>query len=103
MRSTPPAASEQPRPLEDPHRSVFCLSLRAGAEIGVAARVIQALARRSLLPERWHFVTAGEVLLMDLQVRDVLGDQGEHLAEALRQIVGVEEVLTSRFMRRSAA
>src|SRR5262249_14533355 len=103
MRSHPAAASEQPRPLEDSTRPVFCLSLRAGAEIGLAARVIQALARRSLLPERWHLVTAGDVLLMDLQIREVSSDQGERLAEALRQIVGVEEVLTSRFLRRSAA
>ena len=50
MSSNYPPATE-PRNPEDPARSVFCLSLRAGAEIGVMGRVVQALARRSLMPE----------------------------------------------------
>jgi hypothetical protein len=102
MSSTRPPAAE-PRNLEDPSRSVFCLSLRAGAEIGVMARVVQALARRSLLPKSWHSTAAGEFLLLDLQI-DGLGEtEGRLLAAALGQIVGVEEVLTSRLAVRTAA
>jgi hypothetical protein len=102
MLSKPPAASE-PRSPEDPSRSVFCLSLRAGAEIGVMARVVQALARRSLLPRSWHGTAAGEVLLVDLQITGLSEAEGELLAAALGQIVGVEEVLTSRAAIRDAA
>ena len=97
------AAAEQPEALEGPARSVFCLSLRSGAEIGVMARVVQTLARRSLMPSRWHSAAAGEHLLTDVQILGLSPGEGELLAEALRQIVGVEEVLTSRFARRSAA
>jgi hypothetical protein len=103
MLSKRPAAAERLRTPQGPSQPVCCLSLRAAAEIGVMARVIQALARRSLLPSRWHSTEAGELLLMDLQISDLPEAEGVLLAEALRQIVGVEEVLTARFLRRTAA
>ncbi len=83
--------------------SVLCLSLRAGAEIGVLARVIQALARRSLLPSRLHCTGTGEQLLLDVQIEGVGEREGAILAESLRQVVGIEEVLTSRLLRQRAA
>jgi hypothetical protein len=100
--SHPSAArrSRQPAPGAD---SVLCLSLRAAAEIGVFARVVQQLARRSLLPLRWHSTAAGEHLLLDVQIAGLGGDAGDQLAESLRQIVGVEEVLTSALQRQGAA
>jgi hypothetical protein len=103
MPSNPPLDAEAQRSFDDPSRSVFCLSLRSRAEIGLMARVVQALARRSLLPSRWHSVEAGEQLLMDLQIPEISVEEGELLAAALGQIVGVEEVLTSRFLRLSPA
>jgi len=103
MSSNPPADAESQRSFDQSHRSVFCLSLHCHTEIGVMARVVQALARRSLLPARWHSVEAGEHLLMDLQIADLSVEEGHLLAAALGQIVGVEEVLTSRFQRLSAA
>jgi hypothetical protein len=102
MSSSRSAAAE-PRNLEDPSRSVFCLSLRTNAEIGVMGRVVQALARRSLLPKSWHSTSAGEHLLLDLQIDGLGEDEGRLLAAALGQIVGVEEVLTSRLAARNAA
>ena len=102
MSSNRPPAAE-PRNPEDPARSVFCLSLRAGAEIGVMARVVQALARRSLMPKSWHSTAAGEALLMDLQIAGLSENDGVLLAAALGQIVGVEEVLTARVALRDAA
>ncbi len=103
MPSNPPAAAERRQPPEDPARSVFCLSLRTQAEIGVMARIAQALARRSLLPRRWHGTEAGDHLLMDLQIVGLTETDGELLAQGLRQIVGVEEVLISRLARLNAA
>ena len=98
-----PPAAERPRWPEDPALSVLCLSLRAGAEIGVLARVVQQLARRSLLPFRLHCAESDEHLLMDLQIAGLGERQGEILAESLRQIVGIEEVLTARLLRQCAA
>ena len=99
--STSPAAAE--RRSSPPETSVLCLSLRTGAEIGVLARVIQQLARRSLLPSRMHCTETGEQLLLDLQIQDVGEREGVILAESLRQVVGIEEVLTSRLLRQRAA
>ena len=103
MPSARPAAAERLRKPGNPSVSVLCLSLRGAAEIGVLARVVQQLARRGLLPLRWHCTESGEHLLMDLQVAGLAEDAGEMLAESLRQIVGIEEVLTARLLRQRAA
>ena len=103
MSSPRPAAAERPRKPEDPAVSVLCLSLRAGAEVGVLARVVQQLARRSLLPIRLHCTESGAHLLMDLQIAGLGEGEGELLAESLRQLVGIEEVLTARLLRQRAA
>ena len=100
--SSPAAAERRSRP-SHPEVTVLCLSLRALAEIGVLARVIQQLARRSLFPSRMHCTQAGEQLLIDLQVTGVGEREGAILAESLRQVVGIDEVLTSRLLRQDAA
>jgi hypothetical protein len=103
MFPTHPAAAERPRKPEAPGVSVLCLSLRGDGEIGVLARVVQQLARRGLLPLRWHCTESGEHLLMDLQIAGLTEREGDILAESLRQIVGIEEVLTARLLRQRAA
>ena len=92
--------SPQPAPAADP---VLCFSLRAVAEVGVLARVVQQLARRSLLPLRWHSTMAGEHLLLDIQIAGLGEEAGERLAESLRQVVGIEEVLTALLLQRQDA
>ena len=99
--STSSAAAE--RRSSTPETSVLCLSLRACAEIGVLARVVQQLARRSLMPSRMHCTETGEQLLLDLQIAGVGEREGVILAESLRQVVGIDEVLTSRLLRQRAA
>lgn len=96
------AAERRQRP-ETASFSVFCLSLRGAAEIGVLARVAQQLARRNLLPIRWHSTETAEYLLMDLQIAGLSEGEGSILAESLRRIVGIEEVLTARLLRQGAA
>jgi len=98
-----PATERRSRSDQFTDVSVLCLSLRACAEIGVLARVIQQLARRSLLPSSLHGTESGEHLLLDLQVPGVGEHEGTILAESLRQVVGIEEVLTSRLSRQRAA
>ena len=82
---------------------VFCLSLLSLPEIGIVARVVQQLARLQLLPVSWHVADAGAHLVMDLQIAGLAQNEGELLAEAMRRLVGVEEVLTAGTMRRRAA
>ena len=98
-----PAAAERRSRHSHPEAPVLCLSLRALAEIGILARVIQHLARRGLFPSRMHCTQAGEQLLIDLQVGGVGEREGAILAESLRQVVGIDEVLTSRLLRQHAA
>lgn len=100
--STHHAAERRPRS-SHPEVTVLCLSLRALPEIGVLARVIQQLARRGLFPSRMHCTQAGEQLLIDVQVAGVGERDGDILAESLRQVVGIDEVLTSRLLRQHAA
>ena len=82
---------------------VFCLALRSLPEIGIIARVVQQLARLQHLPLSWHVTDGGTQLLMDLRIAGLTSREGELLAEAMRRIIGVEEVLTAEVMRRSAA
>ena len=106
MSSTTPStplATERRSRTSHSDVTVLCLSLRALAEIGVLARVIQQLARRGLLPSRMHCTETGEQLLIDLQVTGVSEREGAVLAESLRQVVGIDEVLTSRLLRQRAA
>jgi len=98
-----PAAAERRSRSSHPEVTVLCLSLRALAEIGILARVIQQLARRGLFPSRMHCTQASEQLLIDLQVAGVGEREGDVLAESLRQVVGIDEVLTSRLLRQRAA
>ena len=98
-----PAAAERRSRSGFSEVTVLCLSLRALAEIGVLARVIQQLARRGLFPSRMHCTQAGEQLLIDVQVAGVGERDGDVLAESLRQVVGIDEVLTSRLLRQHAA
>jgi len=41
--------------------------------------------------------------LMDLQIAGLGEAEGDLLAEAIRQVVGIEEVLTARLLRQRAA
>ena len=103
MLPTRPGTAERPRKHKESGVSVLCLSLRGAAEIGVLARIVQHLARRSLLPLCWHLTDCGDHLLMDLQIAGLGEAEGGILVESLRQIVGIEEVLTARLLRQCAA
>ena len=104
-----PSDADRPTsPRADPYateaaESVLCLSLVSLPEIGIVARVVQQLARLQLLPISWYVADGGAHLVMDLQIAGLAQQEGELLAEAMRRIVGVEEVLTAQTMRRSAA
>ncbi len=99
---TPPAAERRARTAHS-DVTVLCLSLRALAEIGVVARVDQPLAGRGLFPSGMPWQGTAEQLLIDLQITGVSEREGAILAESLRQVVGIDEVLTSRLLRQRAA
>lgn len=93
----------QDRRQEDPGR-VFCFSLTAAVEPGIMPRVLELFAKRSLVTQRCHSdVVAtkhGPALAIDLQVADLTPELCDYIARCMRQIWGVDTVLTSE--KRSA-
>jgi hypothetical protein len=59
-------------------------------------RVLEIFAKRGLVPELWHsaIVRPGNRLTIDVEVAG-LGETADYVANCLRQITGVEVVLTA--------
>jgi acetolactate synthase small subunit len=73
----------------------FCFSVHARAEPGVMPRVVELFAKRGLVPHRWHSTATATMLTIDVQVEGIGRDLAGYMARCMRQIVGVEAVLTS--------
>jgi acetolactate synthase small subunit len=76
-----------------PLAASFCLQARA--EPGVMPRVLELFAKRGLVPHKWHSTASGAVLVIDVQIAGLERDVADYIARCMRQIVGVEAVLTS--------
>ena len=89
----------QPHPAVETH----CFAIRADASPGMMPRVLELFAKRNLVPTRWHsdVIVAplrdggGSSLPIDLQMEGIEADLAAYIARCLRQIYGVESVLTS--------
>lgn len=71
-------------------------SVQARAEPGVMPRLLELFAKRGLVPNLWHSAVArpGQRLTVDIEIAG-LGDAAEYIANCMRQIAGVEVVLTA--------
>ncbi|WP_282607464.1 hypothetical protein [Pelagibius sp. Alg239-R121] len=79
-------------------KAVHCFSIHAVAEPGVMPRVLELFAKRNLVPNRWHSDVTGPAnrdLSIDLQVGGLDSKTADYVARCLRQVYGVETVLTS--------
>ena len=75
--------------------AVSRFSVHADAEPGVMPRVLQLFAKRGLVPQRWHsVVTTGRGLRIDIAVDGLPNDTAEYVANCMRQISGVNLVLS---------
>ena len=89
----------QPRPAVETH----CFAIRADATPGMMPRVLELFAKRNLVPTRWHsdVIVApprdggGASLQIDVQMEGIEAELAAYIARCLRQIHGVESVLTS--------
>ena len=70
-------------------------AVQARAEPGVMPRVVELFAKRGLVPQTWHSAVAEQTLTIDVGVGGLGRGLCEHIARSMRQIVGVETVLTS--------
>ena len=94
MSSTLSAAAASVADADDfPH--TVCYSILARAEPGVMPRVVELFAKRGLVPQKWHSTAAGSALTIDLQIGGLGDDLADYIARCMRQIMGVETVLTS--------
>ncbi len=77
-------------------RSTACFSVTADAAPGIMPRVLELFARRGLTPSVWHATVnlAGE-LTIDVQMAGMDGPAARQVAQCLRQIYGVDCVLTA--------
>jgi hypothetical protein len=77
---------------------VACFAVHARAEPGIMPRVLELFAKRGLVPSSWHSSTGGlnhRELTNDLQSRNMELELADYIAACLRQVVGVDIVLTS--------
>ena len=79
----------------DPAPFFVSYTLQARAEPGVMPRVVELFAKRGLVPQRWHSTASGSALTIDVQIGGVERDVADYIARCMRQIVGVETVLTA--------
>jgi len=76
-----------------------CFSVQARAEPGVMPRVTELFAKRGLVPQKWHSTVSGSLLAIDVQIDGLGRGLCDYIARCMRQIVGVESVLTSETRR----
>src|SRR5579872_5607702 len=92
FRSAPAAALRA----DDDNDPLFVsFALQARPEPGVMPRVVELFAKRGLVPHSWHSKVAGPSLTIDVTVAGLGRELGEYIARCMRQITGVEAVLTS--------
>jgi acetolactate synthase small subunit len=72
-------------------------SVHARAEPGVMPRLIELFAKRGLVPTSWHSALSrdGRDLSIEIEMRGLAGELTDYIAACMRQIVGVEVVLTA--------
>ena len=83
------AADDDARPL------AVLYSVHARAEPGVMPRIIELFAKRGLVPHKLSSAAAPPALTIDLQMNSLDPDLAQYIARCMRQITGVDSVLTS--------
>ena len=92
FRSAPAAALSA----DDDNDPLFVsFTLQARPEPGVMPRVVELFAKRGLVPQTWHSTIAGPLLTIDVTIGGLGREPCEYIARCMRQITGVETVLTS--------
>jgi len=79
----------------EPAATTLWFSVQARAEPGVMPRLIELFSKRGLVPQSWRSLRSGPVLAIDLEIAGLDTDLALYIARSMRQIVGVESVLTS--------
>jgi len=81
-------AESAPSPL------TVAFSVQALAEPGVMPRVLELFAKRGLVPQRWHSTASETTLTIEVQIPGLDRELADYISRCMRQIHGVETVLT---------
>ena len=93
--SVSPMSTVSAPPERDEAPLTFCYSLLARPEPGVMPRVVELFAKRGLVPQKWHSAASPSALSIEVQIGGLEHDVADYIGRCMRQIVGVETVLTS--------
>jgi acetolactate synthase small subunit len=74
-----------------------CYAVHAHVEPGVMPRILELFAKRGLVPHKWRSTASPEALAIEVQIAGLDRDVAAYIGRAMRQIVGVESVLSSEF------
>lgn len=90
-----PSLATLAAPEEREASAVF--SVHARAEAGTMPRLIELFAKRALVPTRWQSALSqdGRDLSIEIEMKGLAREMTDYIAACMRQIVGVEVVLTS--------
>ena len=78
----------------EPYPVTVSYSLQARPEPGVMPRVLELFAKRGLVPHKWHSTASASALSIDVQMAGIDRDLADYIARCMRQVIGVETVLT---------
>ena len=90
-----PSPAAAPDADDENHPLFVAFTVLARAEPGVMPRVVELFAKRGLVPRSWHSTVTDQSLTIDVAVGGLGRELGDYLARCMRQIVGVDTVLTS--------
>ena len=96
--SSLPLPGTVPAPVEsrptDPSRRV-AFAVRAGADPGALPRVLELFAKRGLVPAALTSRLHDDALAMEIEMAGLARAESDHIANCLRQIPMVTQVLTT--------
>lgn len=77
---------------------VHCFSVSGMADPGLMPRIMELWAKRGLVPDRWHGGRTGPGgcdVYIDIETSELDHELARQIAEAMRCIFGVSQVLVS--------
>lgn len=78
--------------------AVHCFSVRGIADPGMMPRLMELWAKRGLVPDRWYGArsgVSGTYVDVDIESREIDRALACQMAEAMRAVFGVSQVLLS--------
>src|SRR5262245_1168004 len=78
----------------EPSSLTVSFALHARPEPGVMPRVLELFAKRGLVPQKWYSTASASALTIYVQMGGLDRDVADYIARCMRQITGVETVLS---------